>query len=114
MGTEKRLKKLCIKADDKYMDDASTDMSYGEYVAEYLLAHGVFVPPCKIGDKVWGIKRLKTGAHIVQGEVYQMYFSDDMRLCISVKRVCWGFWGIDVFGTKAEAEAAIREQRNDG
>lgn len=78
-----------------------------ERVADYLIAHGVTVLPCKLRDTAWGIKRCNLGNVVKQGEVYQMYFGEDMRLCICVKNVCRGEWGVNVFGTKEEAEEAV-------
>lgn len=78
-----------------------------ERVADYLAANGVTVLPCKLGDTAWGIKRCNLGNVVKQGEVYQMYFGEDMRLCICVKNVCRGEWGVNVFGTKEEAEEAV-------
>lgn len=72
-----------------------------------LLANGVTVLPCKLGDMAWGIKRCHLGNAVKQGEVYQMYFGEEMRLCICVKNVCRGEWGVNVFGTKEEAEEAV-------
>ena len=76
-------------------------------LADYLIANGVTVLPCKLGDTAWGIKRCNLGNVVKQGEVYQMYFGEDMRLCICVKNVCRGEWGVNVFGTKEEAEEAV-------
>ena len=78
-----------------------------EDLADYLIANGVTVLPCKLGDTAWGIKRCNLGNVVKQGEVYQMYFGEDMRLCICVKNVCRGEWGVNVFGTKEEAEEAV-------
>jgi len=69
--------------------------------------------PCKMGDVVWGIKKYCHGQQVKQGTVHQMFFGDDMRLCICVKNVCRGEWGKNVFATKEEAEAALAE-RSDG
>lgn len=69
--------------------------------------------PCKMGDIVWGIKKFHHGQTVKQGTVYQMFFADDMRLCICVKNVCRGEWGKNVFATKEEAVAAIAERRTD-
>ena len=76
-------------------------------IAARLIANGVTVLPCKLGDTAWGIKRCNLGNVVKQGEVYQMYFGEDMRLCICVKNVCRGEWGVNVFGTKEEAEEAV-------
>lgn len=70
--------------------------------------------PCKMGDTVWGIKAFNHGRLLAkQGIVHQMFFGDDMRLCICVKDVCRGEWGKNVFATKEEAEVAIGERRTD-
>ena len=68
--------------------------------------------PCKMGDLVWGIKRWNRGQKAIQGVAYQMYFGEDMRLCICVKNVCRGEWGRNVFATKEETEAAIRGRKD--
>lgn len=66
--------------------------------------------PCKMGDLVWGIHKINHHSYAVkQGVVNQMYFGEDMRLCICVKNVCRGEWGKKVFATKEEAEAATKE-----
>lgn len=83
------------------------DAPFSEFLADFLVGYGVTVLPCKLGDTVWGIKRCHLGNVVKQGEVYQMYFGEDMRLCICVKNVCRGEWGVNVFGTKKEAEEAV-------
>ena len=74
---------------------------------DYLIAHGVTVLPCKIGDVVWGIKKYNNGQGVKQGIVHQMFFDEDMRLCVCVKNVCRGEWGMNVFLTKDEAESHL-------
>ena len=78
-----------------------------ENMATNLIAHGVTVLPCKVGDAVWGIKKYNRGYAVKQGVAYQMYFGENMRLCICVKNVCRGEWGANVFATKKEAEQAL-------
>lgn len=71
--------------------------------------------PCKMGDTVWGIARFhKDRPYVKQGIVHQMYFGEDMRLCICVKGVCRGQWGKNVFGSEAEAQAAIERRTDNG
>lgn len=65
--------------------------------------------PCKMGDLVWGIRKHHSGPRVKQGVVSQMYFGEDMRLCISVKNVCCGEWGKNVFATKEEAIAKVND-----
>lgn len=69
------------------------------------------LPPCKIGDTVWGIRKSGKGKKPASGPVYQMYYGDDMSLCICVRAVCRGRWGEVIFATKEEAEKAIERQR---
>ena len=93
-------------------DNCPLFMVFGDKVdvlADYLIANGVTVLPCKLGDTAWGIRRCHLGNAVKQGEVYQMYFGEDMRLCICVKNVCRGEWGVNVFGTKEEAEEAVEK-----
>ena len=68
--------------------------------------------PCKIGDEVWGIKKFTHGVKACKGTVYQMYIVDDMKLSIVVKGACCGEWGKNIFATKEEAEAKIRERES--
>ena len=63
--------------------------------------------PCKIGDEVWGLKIYRDVRIPKKGVVHQMYFGEDMTLCICVKNVCRGQWGRNIFATREEAEAAI-------
>lgn len=68
------------------------------------------VLPCKVGDLVWGIRvnhgrkdGKMSSAKPVQLPVNEMYFGDDMRLCVVLKGCCRGEWGKSVFGSEAEA-----------
>ena len=62
-----RLIELLKKA-DKYASGVCTDYDEAQEVcAEYLLAEGVIVPPCKVGDTVYKVctvnSRIKFGSH---------------------------------------------------
>lgn len=63
--------------------------------------------PLKIGDRAFTIKNYKGEMKIKCGEVSQMYFSDDMKLVISVKNVGRGLYGKKVFKTYLEAVEAL-------
>lgn len=45
--------KLCTK------DDDACDCCYAEKLADHLLANGVIVPPCKVGDTVYEIQPIR-------------------------------------------------------
>ena len=70
-------------------------------------------PPCKIGDKVWGILRRHNGMVPHQGRVAEMYYTDDVRLCVVVKQCCRGEFGKVVFCTEKEARAAIKKMQEE-
>ena len=70
--------------------------------------------PCKIGDTVYIARRYKCHKRPRKGVVSEMFFTYDMELCIVVKGVARGKWGVDVFATYEEAEAQIeRNNRKD-
>ena len=69
--------------------------------------------PCKMGDTVWGIMKYNSKQIAKPGVVRQMFFGEDMRLGISVKGVCCGEWGKNIFATKEEVEAAIKKRNGD-
>lgn len=87
---------------------SDVDIYAKEVISEAPIIPGVHLP-CKIGDEVWGLKIYRNRRIATKGKVHQMYFGDDMRLCICVKNVCRGEWGVNVFATKEEAEAALPE-----
>lgn len=64
--------------------------------------------PCKIGDKVWAIKKYN-GVYVTrQGIVSKMFFvGEKMELCIVVKSFAGGTWGREIFPTQEEAERAL-------
>ena len=84
-----------------------SDEHIGAY-ADMLIANGVIVPPCKVGDTVWAIRDYKGVKHPQQGVVSEMFFTRDMKLMIVVKMIARGHWGKTVFLTKEEAEQALR------
>lgn len=70
----------------------------------------VFHTPCIIGDIVWGIRHRNGVPVPTKGKVTEMFFvGSEMKLCIVVRSVIRGLWGVNVFATKEEAERAIME-----
>ena len=65
--------------------------------------------PCKIGDTVYGIRRFHGDRIVKAGTVSEMFYNQNMKLIIVIKNLCRGFWGENIFGTKEEAEAALKE-----
>ena len=73
----------------------------------------VVVLPCKVGDTVWRIVR-DGEPHITRDEVCDMYFADDMTLCVELVggRVTFTEkFGKTVFLSRAEAERDLQEMK---
>ena len=76
----------------------------------------VVVMPCKVGDTVWRIVR-DGEPHITRDEVRDMYFADDMTLCVELVGGRVTFiekFGKTVFLSCEEAEKALREMEGNG
>lgn len=84
-----------------------------EAMARYLLAHGVLLPPCKIGDKLYVAYESKvTGPWVCDfPEIVK-------KIGVGVENLLGGFkvytpddFGNTVFLTREDAEAAIRKRK---
>lgn len=83
--------------------------SFTDYLADYLLEHGVIVPPCKVGDRVYrpsdclGVVQFV----IISFNIYEseMFFTDDSENIIYLSDI-----GKTVFLTREEAERALKER----
>lgn len=97
-----------------------TDEPTLETVAGYLLANGVIVPPCKIGDTVW-VANL-TSRKIFKNKAHGIYiagsskYENNVRVEYtnqfgekSYRKFTWAQFGKTVFLTREEAEAKLRE-----
>ena len=72
--------------------------SFTDYLADYLLEHGVIVLPCKVGDTVYSIEM-----HIVDKWV-------KYKVCeIPFSLTLWENGWEDIFLTREEAEQALKE-----
>ena len=77
--------------------------SFTEYLAEYLLEHGVIIPPCKVGDTVYSIE-MRIVDKRVKYKVCEIPFSLTL----------WESGWKDIFLTREEAERALKERENNG
>lgn len=100
---------------------ASFENALLEEIAYYLLANGVSVPPCKVGQKVWCISNYPDGYtepmeyQITILSMSENYYSFAMETKDGVyDHYCSkdkvGKW---VFFTREEAEAALAERRKE-
>lgn len=91
---------------DEYQVEVTEE--YARHIADHLLANGVIVPPCKVGDRVWAVRDYKGHKHAQEGIVSEMFFTSDMKLMIVVKAIARGFWGKTVFLSREEAKKALK------
>lgn len=109
--------KWCVEcAEDGHKDH----QPLGEHLADKLLANGVIVPPCKVGDTVYYF----VGNEICRGTIdtfqidtkenwYIAYCKTDCNLTGEIKLAFWEF-GKTVFLTKEEAEEKLKEMKENG
>lgn len=100
-----RLIELLLKGHKKYL--------YYDQIAEYLLANGVIVPPCKIGQTVYCI--VEGFDVVMEGHIRQLIVAEG----IFIDCVIRGYFnqvfhsskiGKTVFLTKEEAEQALQRK----
>lgn len=87
-----------------------------EALADHLIANGITFAkdinvPCKIGDTVWVVRSYKGIKHVQQGTISEMFFTEHMRLMITVKHIARGCWGEKVFGSLTDAVQKLEEDR---
>ena len=88
--------------------------SFTDYLADYLLEHGVIVLPCKVGDTVYSIDRKVLASHWDE----HMYIVDkwsEYKVCeIPFSLTLWENGWKDIFLTREEAERALKECEDNG
>lgn len=117
MTERERLIELLDKKYDHFCDQCGVnkDSHYTDSLADYLLANGVIVPPCKIGDKVYFVQsgRIKllevhNITYSFKYRDYYVYFKNDDG---SASNIHYNqFIGYKLFLTKEEAEDALRKE----
>ena len=106
-----------------YASNGSNGIGHNEYIADYLLANGVIVPPCKVGDTVYIAQKPHTSfplKKVVEGTIISIHLHEFgllSRAFFDTKEVhcCRDYnfereLGKTVFLTKEEAEAELRKE----
>ena len=105
-----RLIELLNKKYDHFCDQCGVnkDSHYTDSLADYLLANGVIVPPCKVGTTIYMIveKRAKVTRE------YFRFIKTTKLTFLNLERVMNDF-GKTVFLTREEAEAKLKERKED-
>lgn len=66
------------------------------------------MPPVKVGDRVWAIRKYRGVPKVAHARVTQIYYANSkMRPQIAVQGCCSGEMGVAVFMTKQAAEDAV-------
>ena len=103
-----------LKRADKYASGVCTDYDEAQEVcADFLLAEGVIVPPCKVGDTVWIAGEYRG---VYSATVRTFFFSHcDVEMIRTTKcDIPFSDFGKTVFLTREEAEKALAERsKND-
>ena len=87
---------------------AKEDVLPHEVIADHLLANGVIVPPCKVGDKLYCVTNLTHS--IAETVVIGMWIADGTFSILTIHGIIVdGSIGKTVFLTKEEAEEKLKE-----
>lgn len=95
--------------------------SFNDYLADYLLEHGVTVPPCKVGDTVWLIENVFNGEKVTQVIAHRMIDGiggNQLNQIWLVSKDPYELrfhpsdFGKTAFLTREEAEQALKEREN--
>jgi hypothetical protein len=93
---------------------ADVGLCHYDTIADHLIANGVIVPPCKVGDTVYRTQGNYCGEKIFEGVVDQIAIFNNREIRIWVYGHPLGFGcddiGKTVFLTKEEAEKALAER----
>lgn len=95
--------------------------SFTDYLADYLLEHGVVVPPCKVGDRLYEVTGRKTVSvykvRAIRAELFGLFIEWDIVegfVWQSLSGINADEIGKTVFLTREEAERALKERENNG
>lgn len=102
-----------VAAWDTYLNmcegqDVEPEKTFDEFVADYLLANGVIVPPCKVGSKVYW---QNMGGKITEATVIKLLqarVDKGFEYDIPFEEI-----GKTIFLTREEVEAKLKESSHD-
>lgn len=82
-----------------------------EIIADHLIANGVILPPCKVGDRLYIITN--TSKEIVESVVIGVWMTDGVVSILTIQgAILNDSLGKNVFLTREEAEKALKERDN--
>lgn len=107
-----RLIELLADAMHKWVDEEDeqdTGKRVTEYVADHLLAEGIIVPPCKVGQTVWFTSEFYTQPFQTVITSIEVYEEETVICTLSGTEWHYEDFGKTIFLTKEEAEKAFAE-----
>ena len=110
MTDKERLTNIIHNAQNKYLNLLKFESSI---LADYLIANGVIVPPCKVGQQLWFVENGKVKCSTVDRLVYEELSTDDIFMRIEGYGFSVFFEDIGkiVFLTREEAEKALERSK---
>ena len=122
--SKERLVELLLQTETFTADNAEYARQQAEHKADYLLANGVIVPPVKVGDRVYMVIHDKRTKKPLECNVIGFWYTNHEDCCtIHLSRYVDGKFdstfsvkfediGKTVFLTREEAEAKLKESKN--
>lgn len=90
---------------------ASFERALPEDIADYLLANGVIVPPCKVGDTVYSINRKALSGHW-EDHRYIVDGWSEYKVCeIPFSLTLWECGWKGIFLAREDAEKALAKMK---
>lgn len=110
---------------DKYIEECfeignTDEKTYDEFHADYLLANGVIVPPCKVGDTVYEFFDVRGFYDINELIVTNIMIGINPQKCVlfttsklsgSTDRYFNDCFGKTIFFSREEAEKALEDKK---
>lgn len=100
-----------VAAWDTYLDmceeqDVEPEKTFDEFVADYLLANGVIVPLCKVGQTVWSAFWCVRSHKVIRIEITE----SELIVATNDYRFNFSDFGRVVFLTREEAEKELEKR----
>ena len=113
------MKERLIELIEKEIDTKQSGIN-AEWLADYLLANGVIVPPCKVGDTVYDISEFFDGTNcpeIYEYKVDRIEITEEKGqqvLYIADLKYPSDEWGKSLHFSREEAEQALQRKEDEG
>jgi hypothetical protein len=104
----KRLVELIKQGEMNYTTSTNYDGDLLDYLADYLLANGIVVPPCKVGDYVEWDNGIEPRLHRVEGFYYNTNDAFPLRYDLGIIQPIIEHHAIKRIVPREEAEKMLK------